>query len=285
MVIIRIWEGLGNQMFQYAFARALKEKGLDVRLDLDRSYDEAFGKKRKHNARFNSVQNFRITLPRIDVCKYGRYFYLRRGNCVERFFFNFSSYGLGKYKFYEEVSAEYSDVWSQISGECYIKGWFQSEKYFKDIREILLKEFVPREKIKISKQLRYAIDDRESVALHVRRGDFVKIGQTIGLEYYTEAVALMKKKYNNPIFLVFSDDIEWTKRNLGIDGRCVYVDGDFKDYEELFVMSRCRSNIIANSTFSWWAAWLNSNGDKYVIAPNKWAKGQENIIPNEWCRI
>lgn len=285
MVIVRIWEGLGNQMFQYAFARALKEKGLDVRLDLNKSYDEAFGTYRRHSVRTNSVQNYRISLPQIDVGKYGKYFYLRRGNCIERFFFILASCGLGKYKFYEEISAEYSDVWNQISGECYIKGWFQSEKYFKDIRDILVKEFVPRKKIKVSKQLSRAMKDRESVSLHIRRGDYVKIGKTIGLEYYTEAVALMKNKYSNPIFLVFSDDIEWTKRNLNIDGRYIYIDGDFKDYEELFIMSRCKSNIIANSTFSWWAAWLNANSNKYVIAPKKWSQGQGNIIPNGWYQI
>lgn len=285
MVIVRIWEGLGNQMFQYAFARALKEKGLDVRLDLNKSYDEVFGTYRRHNTRINSVQNYRITLPQIDVSKYGKYFYLRRGNCIERFFFILASYGLGKYKFYEEVSAEYSDMWNQISGESYIKGWFQNEKYFQDIRDILVKEFVPRKKIKVTKQLSRAMKDKESVSIHIRRGDYVKIGKTIGLEYYTKAVALMKNKYSNPIFLVFSDDIEWTKRNLDIDGRCIYVDGDFKDYEELFIMSRCKSNIIANSTFSWWAAWLNPNSNKYVIAPKKWSQGQESIIPSGWYQI
>lgn len=285
MVIVRIWEGLGNQMFQYAFARALKEKGLDVRLDLNKSYDETFGKYRNNNARYNCVQNYRITLPQIDVSKYGKYFYLKRDNCIERLVFNLASFGLVKYKFYEEASPEYSDERSRWSGEWYIKGWFQSEKYFKDIRDILVKEFVPRKKIKISTQLRSAIEDKESVALHVRRGDYVKIGRTIGLEYYTESVELMKNKYSNPIFLIFSDDMEWTKRNLDIDGRYVYVDEDFKDYEELFIMSRCKSNIIANSTFSWWAAWLNPNEDKYVIAPKKWSQDQKNIVPSEWYRI
>lgn len=285
MIVVRIWEGLGNQMFQYAYARALKQKGFDVRLDLDKAYDEAFKKYRNHSVRSSSIQNYRITLPHIDVSKYGKYFYLRRENCLEKLFYNLATSGLTKYRFYEEVSPEYSDERNQLFGEWYIKGWFQSENYFKDIREILAEEFVPRKKIKISKQLRYAMEDKESVSIHVRRGDFVKIGMAIKLEYYLEAAALMNKKYNNPVFLIFSDDMEWTRKNLNIDGRCIYVDGNFKDYEELFIMSRCSSNIITNSTFSWWAAWLNPNKDKYVIAPKKWAKGQENIVVNGWHRL
>lgn len=286
MIIVRIWEGLGNQMFQYAFARALMEKGLDVRLDLDKTYDEAFEKYRNYRARAIGIKNYRITLPQIDVVRYGKYFYLRRGNCIEKFFYNLAANGLAKYKFYEEVSPEYSEQCKQLIGEWYIKGWFQSENYFKDIREILVEEFVPRKKIKISKQLRHAIEDKESVSIHVRRRDYLDFGSQVGLEYYYESISLMKKKYNDPVFLIFSDDMGWTRRNLNIDGRCIYVDGNFKDYEELFIMSRCSSNIIANSTFSWWAAWLNPNKDKYVIAPKKWLfKGQENIVPNEWYQL
>ena len=84
--------------------------------------------------------------------------------------------------------------------------------------------------------------------------------------------------------MIFSDDLEWVKENIHIKGKCIFVNEEKKleDYEELLIMSRCRTNIIANSTFSWWAAWLNQNKDKVVIAPRKWLKGQNNIVPKEW---
>lgn len=94
----------------------------------------------------------------------------------------------------------------------------------------------------------------------------------------------MKQIYRNPIFLVPSDDLEWVKQNLQINGRYIYVNenGKLQDYEELFVMSKCKSNIIANSTFSWWAAWLNQNQREVVLAPKKWGK---SIVPEGWTLV
>ena len=171
-----------------------------------------------------------------------------------------------------------------ILGNYYIKGWFQSEEYFKSIRPILLKEFVPRKKLRIPGKLRAALNDSESVSLHVRRGDYVRLNLALDIGYYVKAMEYMEQIYENPIFVVFSDDLEWVKKNLPIKGRFILANEDknLKDYEELFLMSRCRSNIISNSTFSWWGAWLNQNRNKVVIAPKKWYKAQRNIVPKEW---
>ena len=95
----------------------------------------------------------------------------------------------------------------------------------------------------------------------------------------------MKQYYHSPLFVVFSEDIDWVKKNLDIGTDCIYVNekGTLQDYEELFLMSRCRSQIISNSTFSWWGAWLNRNPQKVVIAPRQpWLSRQTNIIPVEW---
>lgn len=284
MVIIRIWEGLGNQMFQYAYARALKEKGIDVRLDMDKSFDDMFAKYKNHAQRNNSIQNFRLSIPSIEMSQYEKYNYIKQDTAVRKAVFWLGSHSLWRYRFYEEKVQAYSAKSARIRGNCYVKGWFQSEQYFKNIRAILLKEFMPRKKICISKRIKEALESPQSVSVHIRRGDYVRIRQELGRAYFRQAIEYMKQVYTDPVFLIFSDDLAWVKRNMEINGRYCYVndEGRLKDYEELFIMSRCRSNIISNSTFSWWAAWLNPNKEKTVIAPRKWMETQGQIIPDEW---
>ena len=130
----------------------------------------------------------------------------------------------------------------------------------------------------------------ESVSLHIRRGDYVKIGLTLELDYYYEAIryikSIMDKKTKIEIF-VFSDDLEWVKRNLKIDETVNYVnihESVCCDIDEMMLMSMCKHNITANSTFSWWGAWLNRNPSKIVVAPLK-EFNNPGIIPKEWIRI
>lgn len=284
MIIVRIWEGLGNQMFQYAYARALMEKGEDVRLDLEKAYEETFETYRNNAVRKNSIQNFRISVPPIDLEEYKKYKYLYRNTWIRKIIFWLGKHSLWKYRFYEESVQGYSERSAGLRGNYYVKGWFQSERYFKEIRAVLLKEYLPEKKIRISKELREALKDPESVSLHIRRGDYVRINLALSIIYYEKAVRYIKQIYKNPLFMIFSDDLDWVKKNMKITERYIYVNEDrkLKDYEELMIMSRCKSNIISNSTFSWWAAWLNQNRDKTVIAPKKWIKGQGNIVPEEW---
>lgn len=281
IVIVRIWEGLGNQLFQYAYARALSEKGLDVRLDMDKTYDEVFPKIRSHDRRQNSIQNFNLALPEIDVEKYGKYKYIKRECLKDKVIFHLAVRGLWNYKFYEEVVSQYSRKSACIRGNYYVKGWFQEERYFQHIRQELLKELTPKKKIRISRELRREIDYEESVALHVRRGDYVRTRNALNLSYYKNAIAYIKEHCQNPHILFFSDDLSWVRKNFGKEENYIYVneDGRLKDYEELLVMSKCKSNIISNSTFSWWGAWLNRNSEKIVIAPrNCWLPRQKNMI-------
>ena len=289
MVIVRIWEGLGNQMFQYAYAKALNLKGIDVRLDLANAFDDVFLIwKNKHDAmRDICIQKFKISLPIIDVCTYGKYDYIQQNTICKKIIFWLAKHSLWKYKFVEEFGKFHFNRRLDNKDNYYIKGYFQDEKYFKHIRSTLLKEFVPPEKIKISRELKNALNDNESVSLHIRRGDYVKLKLSLNRLYYMKAIEYIKKIYNNPIFVVFSDDLKWVRENIDTNSRVVYAneDGKLKDYEELFIMSRCKSNIISNSTFSWWAAWLNTYEKKIVIAPKKWMKPQENIIPNDWIVI
>lgn len=287
MVIVRIWEGLGNQMFQYAYARALREKGMEVGIDLKKAYDGSFKRDRSHDARQNTIQNYKITLPQIDVERYGKYKYLRRETAKDKLLFWMGEHSALRYRFYEEEELRYSEKLASLSGNYYVKGWFQNERYFYGIRDILLREFVPRNKIRIPESLRKAMKYEESVSIHIRRTDYVRTQNTLSMTYYYKAIEYLRAFYKRPVFLVFSDDLDWAKGHLQIDADVLFVneDGRLQDYEELLIMSRCSSNIIANSTFSWWAAWLNRNEEKHVVAPRKWFPGQGQIIPKEWVVV
>lgn len=288
MVIWRIDNGLGNQMFEYANARLCKAKGHDVRLDMNKVYDSSFSHYKYDDVRQNVIQNYNITLPEINVPEYRKYEYIKRDNKKNKLIFFLAGHGLWKYRFYEEKPYRYIRRPLCLQGHCYVRAWFQDENYFKHIRPILLQEFTPKKKIKISKDLRKAMENEESVSIHIRRGDYVKIRHALKPAYYNRAMEMMKRKYKNPLFLIFSEDLEWAKRNLANTDNCIYVNEDKKlqDYEELMIMSRCRSNIISNSTYSWWGAWLNRNPDKMVIAPKgPWLSKQTNIIPKDWVAI
>ena len=121
----------------------------------------------------------------------------------------------------------------------------------------------------------------------VQYGDYVAIHNALSWDYYAKAIAEMKKYYEDPVFIVFSDDYLWAKQHLNSDDVYYFIDEHecLEDYEQLMVMSRCNSNIIANSTFSWWAAWLNQNKDKNVIMPKRWLKNQEKLIMKEWVKL
>lgn len=289
MYIVRMWEGLGNQMFQYAFARAIQHRtGQKVFLDADRTYKESFLLEEKHVERSYMLDNFNIRLKKIKVDELAAYDFLRQRTPLEKILFSLSQKGWWIVSFLQDTDAVYHKEFFRKKGNYYVFGWFQQEAYFKDIRNILLKEFTPKRKIKISGKLLSVLREENTVAVHVRRSDYLKLGHVCNSFYYTKAMCYIKKYVENPIYLVFSDDVEWVKNNVKIAGRAIYISEEyqFKDFEELIIMSKCKHQIIANSTFSWWGAWLNKNPNKIVIAPSKWFIGiQDNIVPDDWTII
>ncbi|MCR5235999.1 MAG: alpha-1,2-fucosyltransferase, partial [Lachnospiraceae bacterium] len=194
-----------------------------------------------------------------------------------------------KYSFYEEKEQHYDQRSLDIRDDSYIKGWFQSERYFSDIREVIEKEIILKEKIRSPRDILDIIDRSDSVAIHVRRGDYVRINMAMPAGYYRKASQVVKEKVKHPRYVVFSDNIDWAKRNLRLNEECFYIGRELglNENEELMLMSRCSSIIISNSTFSWWGAWLNKNKDKTVIAPreDQWFKGQKGILPEKWTAI
>lgn len=172
----------------------------------------------------------------------------------------------------------------------FINGYFQSEKYFLNYRNEIINLFSIDELNKTLLEKKYnQIDFEDSCSIHVRRGDYLKYSNmhpTLDIDYYQKCVDEITSKN----LLIFSDDILWCKENLKFqDKNLIYIEGN-SDYNDLWLMTMCRENIIANSTFSWWGAWLNNNKNKKVFAPKIWfglrsKHNTEDLIPIEWKKI
>jgi hypothetical protein len=177
-----------------------------------------------------------------------------------------------------------------------ITGYFQSEKYFIHYKKIVLKLFrFPKIKDKLHQKYLNLINNKNSVAIHIRRGDYLNdpkvryIHGILGSDYYKKSISYIKKKLKNPFFFIFSDDIELVKKNFSFFNNKKYIFIDTKSsINDLYLMSNCKHFIIANSTFSWWGAWLSKNKRKIVCAPKRWLRARistPDIIPESWIRI
>jgi hypothetical protein len=255
MVCANLKGGLGNYMFQISAALSLSLENNDIFI-----IDESKSMTVHNNVLFYKSNIFR----------------------------NFNFGVSGNLKKYDEPFFHYKNI--VYEKNLIIDGFFQSEKYFSNHLEELLKLFSIDDfnKDLLKKKYNY-IDFENSCSVHVRRGDYLKYPNahpTLDLEYYQKCVAETLTKN----ILIFSDDILWCKENLNFhDKNIFFIEGN-TDYNDLWLMSMCRENIIANSTFSWWGAWLNNNKNKKVFAPNKWfgPNIQHNIkdlLSDNWIKI
>ena len=257
MAISRIIGGLGNQMFQYAICRHLSiinndELYIDIR---------GFQRYKLHNY---CLSNFNIKEKLYDTIQQCKYIVEKSINCYT-----------------------YDDTILKNKGNIYLKGYWQSEKYFKDIENIIREEFQPKKPL--NNDLLKKIQNTNSVFLHVRRGDFYTInekahGLNLG-DYYINAIKHMLQNIENPVFYIFSDDILWCKQNIKTQNS-IFIEGN-TNYHDLQLMYSCKHGITANSTFSWWGAWLNQNDNKIIICPKKWTNvyNDVDLIPESWIRI
>lgn len=289
MITIKLAGGLGNQMFQYAMGRSLSKKfntelALDLSFLLDRSYgnkfvyrdyyldmfaisvDKLIEKLPLHKLLINKVEEkFRINLPGVRV--------------ESKFHFDSSMLNCGK--------------------ECYLMGYWQSPKYFSEISDIIRKDFTFVKTVRPSSEaLLGRIRSSNAVCLNVRRADYVgnRLHEVCDAKYYHDALGLITQRVGERTVYVFSDDVEWCAKNLDITGDHVFVGHehahttDFKNFDSyLYMMSQCKHYIIPNSTFAWWAVWLNGGDNKIVIAPNRWfndAKiNAEELYNQAWIRL
>jgi len=268
MKIIAIKGGLGNQMFQYAYGRNLELSKKNVLFDVSFYYGN---KSKIDTARDFKLDNFNIKTS-ADFSKKKRPLL----NLIKKI----------------QYHLNLAD-----------NGFWNSEKYFSDNASAIREEFTLKPPLskKAEEILSLIKNTKNSISLHIRRGDYVndkKTNQyhgTCDSEYYSKALEYITSKVGNDINLfIFSDDIKWVKENMFFGQQSLYPttyvsSPEIPDYEELILMSKCQHNIIANSSFSWWGAWLNENRDKIVIAPKRWAlRGENNfkdIVPQGWYRI
>lgn len=278
MIIVKLLGGLGNQMFQYAAARSLAEQNsTDVMFDLS-WFDQDFDA--NTTPRYYELSCFSLdaTAHKYDGTARAR---LRRRLAKQ----------------YTEPHFHYDENFKKLSKNAVLNGYFQSEKYFIDIREILLLDFTWKKKPEGKNQelLEQIQQDPSSVSVHVRRGDYVsnenaaKFHGLTGAEYYKAAVKQILQKVKSPKLYVFSDDPGWCKQNLKFTQPTTYISHNTDGSEDMRLMKACGHNIIANSSFSWWGAWLNTNPDKVVIGPSRWFSHPESntkdVIPSTWHKM
>jgi Glycosyl transferase family 11 len=283
MLIIKLTGGLGNQLFQYAAAKALS-----THLHTDFLLDDSFYKKKK-NYRTPELYNFNVkeklaTTKQINFFVKNNWLYNRKKYWLRHFTKNI----------YQEKFHYFDKDFFKLKSPVLLDGYFQSELYFKNI------EFEIRNCFQINPVLvenvallANEIKHQNAVSVHIRRSDyllpqFAKVHGVLPSSYYQKAIEQIKASQPNAVFYVFSDDIDWAKQNLTFNqSKVIFATEQTKTaMEDFYLMTQCTHNIIANSSFSWWAAWLNSNPKKMVIAPHIWFVDKsletKDVIPQNW---
>lgn len=276
MILVGINGGLGNQMFQYALGRKLAIKNR-TKLVLDISI---FNEKMSQTKRTLMLNKYRINAKYLDttLSVFGK---------IKKYL----SYKLTN--IYREPHYHYDPKALQARDNTRLIGYWQSYKYFDDIRNILIQEFKPIANPSYEQELIQFLKNDNTVSIHVRRGDYIfnkeakEILGALPLKYYENAIKYLENIVKNPRYIVFSDDIAWCKRNLGklLPKTTIYYHQD--EISDLDIMTKTRHNIIANSSYSWWGAYLGEK--KLVIAPKTWFKttsmSSQDLIPPEWIQL
>lgn len=289
MRIVNILGGLGNQMFQFALYRALQKRFPDERVLVDLRCFNGYKKHRGfeidkvfnvsyETASWREVAQLAYPYPNFQTWRFGsRLLPTRRSMLKERADFTYEPTALTR------------------TIDTYYDGYWQHEDYFRDVRDTILQTFRFPEFDDRNRETAQRLQSTNSIAIHVRRGDYThdKLFHDIcDLDYYRQAISRMQQAVGGDLFCVFSDDLRWCREHIAPllkDKPISYVDWNRgeRSVQDIHLMSLCRHNIIANSSFSWWGAWLNQHPGKVVIAPEKWmhTKGTQSPVPNDWIRL
>ncbi len=291
MKIVNILGGLGNQMFQYALALALQYQCKDkseVRID-----PLAFNGYPIHNG-YELKRIFNVEIPEASISEVMKVAYPYLNYRIWQLCRLLPKRSTMKY---EWKSMAYDERVLTDTRDRYLIGYWQTEHYFRSIRNEILKAFAFPSFTHNSQNetLSEELQQRRSIAVHIRRGDYLKISNTSGIctiNYYKKAITYIQESSSPELFAIFSDDIDWCMEQFGAiignaDIRFVNWNKGKESFRDMQLMSLCKHNIIANSSFSWWGAWLNQNPDKIVIAPSRWmnSEGWSEIIPEDWITI
>ncbi|MEI6727382.1 MAG: alpha-1,2-fucosyltransferase [Actinomycetes bacterium] len=293
MIIVQIIGGLGNQMFQYAFGRRLAD-GLGVRLKLDVTPFATFYDKRRYILGGLRIEEDFASAHEIDVALHGR-FPAARGR-LRRVFPSLPS---GSGRLGREKGFRFDSSMLELRDGAYLEGYWQSERYFDAVADRLRVEFMPRTPPSAAAaELARQMGRGESVSLHVRRGDYVsepevaRIHQVCDETYYARCLEYLAPRLNDPHFYVFSDEPDWVREHLHVPFPTTIVADHYAatEVEDLWLMAQCRHHVIANSSFSWWGAWLDARQSKIVVMPRRWFNDREpehsaDIRPPGWVAL
>lgn len=291
MVISKITSGLGNQLFQYAAAKSLAVK-INTSLYLDTRYFD-------HQYTTDTLRTCKLNFFNIDEQTFDNNKLLVLLSKSTKLF-----PGRTCKPFFQLVNEKHhhfdKTIFDAKAMFVYLKGYWQSEKYFIKIDSIIRKElsFKPNFKTDFLAYKNSIQHAENPISIHIRRGDYVnhpefsKSFGFIGLDYYLKAIDIIKSKFDNYRFFIFSDDRDWVENNFPFSADDVFVKttGNDTDINDLQLMSTCKHHIMANSSYSWWGAWLNPSIEKLVIAPARFYKNQpdwntEDLIPDTWIKI
>lgn len=290
MIVTRLCGGLGNQLFQYATGRRLSYLR-KVELVLDLSWFDNYSY--LNTRRDYELDKYNINARRPTA---NEFFWLRlhQGRIFPRI-----PMLPRRWTHVREKSFDFDPMVLNLPDKIYLDGYWQSYKYFEDIESNLRLELIPRDQFGTQDKLvenKILAASGSAVSIHIRRGDYVtnpvaaKNHGLCSLSYYRNAIEKIKDNIRDPQFFVFSDDMVWTLKNLDFSGKVTYVDhnSSISAFQDLRLMSLCDHHIIANSSFSWWGAWLSKKERSYKIAPAKWFaddRSSEHLTPKNWMRI
>jgi hypothetical protein len=257
MIILRIIGGLGNQLFIYAFGRSL-----EIKHDFEVSFDTYSGfKKDTYNRKFE-LDNFNIKIKKATLSEALYFPIQKRSKTIANILYPGSFYIEDDQNFSVEKLKELVNLHNRI----FLQGYFQKAECFESLKEELKNELT------LNKELSETADDyleitkiKNSVAVHIRLKERANLNQ---LDFYTDNISRLKKELNDPFFFIFSDDINWCKKNMQADSDIIFIENTNNQLEDFWLMKNCKHFIISNSTFAWWGAWLSSNEDKLVVAQN-----------------
>lgn len=287
MIVTKLMGGLGNQLFQYAAGKVLAlHNKTTCKVDVSFLNTDTNGVYTQRKFELNAFEAEIEVLNEKEV----KDFVLKNTSKLKMLF-----PVLFKSNVITESGHQFQSGFFNLPDNSFLNGFWQSEKYFKAFENEIRKDLVFKESVlsNIENWLDL-ITQSNSVSLHVRRGDYVSLDSAkafhgiCSMAYYKEALEILRNKIGNITVFVFSDDIAWCKANFETNEKVYFVETD-SNYKEMYLMQNCKHHIIANSSFSWWGAWLNASKEKVVVAPKKWFADESintsDIIPSNWIKI